>query len=194
MSEQSNKTRENILKAAMELFAEKGFHETSMAAIAKRAGLGKGTLYWHFSSKDELFKQLISEKGEGLFRQLRELLNQKFSPEKILKEFIRIKLIFMIENRELSQILLNNMQFTDQEFKLKLFQRHKEMVQELQKIIQRGMDEGIFRRGSSRDTAVAIIGMINSMNSILFFEDEDIDITEKVEFLYRMIMCGIKNE
>lgn len=45
--------RENIVQAALELFVEKGFHGTPIIAIVKRAGVGTGTIYLYFSSKDE---------------------------------------------------------------------------------------------------------------------------------------------
>ncbi|MFA6412219.1 MAG: TetR/AcrR family transcriptional regulator [Syntrophales bacterium] len=51
--EDSNK-RENILQAALELVAEHGFHGTPMSMIAEKAGVGAGTIYCYFKSKDEL--------------------------------------------------------------------------------------------------------------------------------------------
>ncbi|WP_067541977.1 TetR/AcrR family transcriptional regulator [Nocardia crassostreae] len=47
-------TRERIMRAAMELFAEKGFHATSVAEIGDRAGIQRGALYYHIGSKEEL--------------------------------------------------------------------------------------------------------------------------------------------
>jgi AcrR family transcriptional regulator len=49
------KKKEKIILAAMVLFAKKGFAKTSMADIAKEAGIGKGTTYEYFKGKDELF-------------------------------------------------------------------------------------------------------------------------------------------
>ena len=56
------KIKENgILSAAMEVFLEKGFSETSMQDIATKAGVGKGTIYDYFKSKEELFFQSIKQ-------------------------------------------------------------------------------------------------------------------------------------
>jgi len=51
--------REKILTAAMVVFARDGFHTATIAAIAKQAGLGKGTLYLYFKNKEDLTVQLV---------------------------------------------------------------------------------------------------------------------------------------
>lgn len=61
--------REAILAAALELFAERGFDGTTMPLVAERAGVGAGTIYRHFASKEAL--------GNALFRQSK-LLMQEF--------------------------------------------------------------------------------------------------------------------
>ncbi|MEM9493479.1 MAG: TetR/AcrR family transcriptional regulator [Myxococcota bacterium] len=47
-------TREAILTAALEVFSERGFHAATVPQVARRAGIGAGTIYGHFSSKEEL--------------------------------------------------------------------------------------------------------------------------------------------
>jgi AcrR family transcriptional regulator len=50
-----------ILRAALETFADKGFAATRLDDVARRAGVGKGTLYLYFSSKEELLKAVVRE-------------------------------------------------------------------------------------------------------------------------------------
>jgi len=52
---------QEILDAALSLFAEKGFAATRMDDIASRAGVTKGTIYLYFDSKEEVFKSLVRE-------------------------------------------------------------------------------------------------------------------------------------
>jgi AcrR family transcriptional regulator len=56
------RTRQAVIDAAYSLFLEKGFSATSMRQIAERAGLALGGIYNHFSSKDEIFQELIIDK------------------------------------------------------------------------------------------------------------------------------------
>ncbi len=57
MSPRASK-REDIERAALALFAERGFHGTSMPELAKAAGVGPGTIYRHFENKDALVNQM----------------------------------------------------------------------------------------------------------------------------------------
>ena len=54
-----DRTKAEILAAAFALFTEQGYHGTSMRQIAERAGIALGGIYNHFSSKDEVFEQVV---------------------------------------------------------------------------------------------------------------------------------------
>ena len=56
-----NKTKRKIFETAMQLFADKGYEATSIEEITATVGVAKGTLYYHFSSKEEIFNFLIEE-------------------------------------------------------------------------------------------------------------------------------------
>ena len=63
-------TRDKILSVANRLFSRFGFHKTSMDEIAKIARKAKGSLYYHFSSKEDLFKEVVSNEIISLKNQL----------------------------------------------------------------------------------------------------------------------------
>lgn len=77
-----NDKREEIVRAALELIAENGFHGAPMAMIAARAGVGAGTIYRYFENKDVMI--------EDLFRELEErsypLIKDGYLSEKPLRE------------------------------------------------------------------------------------------------------------
>ncbi|MDX6351350.1 MAG: hypothetical protein QOF84_6140 [Streptomyces sp.] len=58
-------TRQKLYEAAVTLIAEQGFSATTVDEIAERAGVAKGTVYYNFASKNELFEQLLRH-GVGL--------------------------------------------------------------------------------------------------------------------------------
>src|SRR5258707_1870489 len=62
--------RERILQAALELFAERGFHGTAVPLVAARAGVGAGTLYRYFESKEALVNALFRHWKSELTRAL----------------------------------------------------------------------------------------------------------------------------
>ena len=58
--------RDEIVRAALEMIAEQGFHGSPMAELAKRAGVGAGTIYRYFANKDELIAELYRELEERI--------------------------------------------------------------------------------------------------------------------------------
>jgi AcrR family transcriptional regulator len=51
-------TQQRLIRAALELFSSRGYHDTTTAQIAKKAGVAEGTIYRHFSSKQQLLNEL----------------------------------------------------------------------------------------------------------------------------------------
>jgi AcrR family transcriptional regulator len=78
------RTRQAILDAAYSLIIEQGYAATSMRQIAERAGLALGSIYNHFSSKDEVFRAIIAERHP--FFQIMPLLNSVEG--KTVEEFV----------------------------------------------------------------------------------------------------------
>jgi len=74
--------RDEIVRAALELIAENGFHGAPMAMIADKAGVGAGTIYRYFENKDVLINELYRE----LELRLYDVLMKGYSPEKPVRE------------------------------------------------------------------------------------------------------------
>ena len=74
--------REEIVRAALELIAEHGFHGAPMALIADRAGVGAGTIYRYFENKDVLISELYREVEE----RISTLLMDGYEPDKPFRE------------------------------------------------------------------------------------------------------------
>ncbi|MSP61289.1 MAG: TetR/AcrR family transcriptional regulator [Myxococcales bacterium] len=79
--------REAILDAALELFAERGFHGTAVPLVAERAGVGAGTLYRYFASKEALVNELFRHWKGLLGRMLLEGFPAAATPRKQFHEF-----------------------------------------------------------------------------------------------------------
>lgn len=59
--EEAQKTREQLMQSALDTFLEHGVARTSLAAIARNAGVTRGALYWHFKNKEDLFEALFGQ-------------------------------------------------------------------------------------------------------------------------------------
>jgi AcrR family transcriptional regulator len=78
---QGSETREELLAAALEVFARRGYRQAGVDEIAAAAGYSKGALYWHFSSKEELLMALVEERVDAPMRAMVALL-ESASPDR----------------------------------------------------------------------------------------------------------------
>jgi AcrR family transcriptional regulator len=92
--------REAILDAAMEAFAKRGFHGTSIDDVAAAAGVSKALIYEHFSSKQNLHDTLISVQAGELFRRLAAAADPELEAEQRLRDGVDAFLGFVEERRE----------------------------------------------------------------------------------------------
>ncbi len=90
--EQNNEIRQqsiqNIMIAALELFAHKGFYNTSVSQIAKEAGISKGLMYNYFKSKEELLQALVFNAIEEGEKMMDQILALNHPPATILQMII----------------------------------------------------------------------------------------------------------
>lgn len=101
-----NKTKRKIFEASMKLFAEKGYDATSIEEITATVGVAKGTLYYHFSSKEEIFNFLVEE-GIKLLQNSIDIKTSKL-PNYIdkLKAIILIQIKIVVKYEDIITILL----------------------------------------------------------------------------------------
>ncbi|MEU6881452.1 TetR/AcrR family transcriptional regulator [Streptomyces sp. NPDC046712] len=84
------RTRAALLKAALETFAEHGFHATSIEQICERAGYTRGAYYSNFASKEELFLALFDEHSERTVRRLAEAIDALTAEEYTLERLAEL--------------------------------------------------------------------------------------------------------
>lgn len=89
--------RQEILEAAIAVFVEKGYHAAKMADIAAAAGMGKGTLYEYFATKEALPKEIFNLFFAGLDTQLDQLRQSSLPPIEIIVQGIQLSLSDMDE-------------------------------------------------------------------------------------------------
>ena len=84
-ADRTAETRQQVLEAAIAVFAAKGYHETDVQVIADRAGVGKGTVYRHFGDKEKLFLAAATHSLE----QMAEAIGQEMRLDEGAAEYLR---------------------------------------------------------------------------------------------------------
>ncbi len=109
--QKKQETRQAIQLAAMKLFAEKGFENTSLEDIGTAAGIGKTTVYGYFANKKDIFLNFCDEELEHEFSRLQGLNHSGKPLIELLVDFFMIKFTFMTRNHELGRQMLREMIF-----------------------------------------------------------------------------------
>src|SRR5689334_6235899 len=97
--------REQLIRAAAQLFAERGYHPTSVADIVEHLGVGKGVFYWYFSSKEELLTELLKASHLSLRRRQQAAIGDEPDPVKRIELGIRATVAWFQEHREYFSII-----------------------------------------------------------------------------------------
>lgn len=101
--------KSDIYKAAASIFGEKGYDNSSLDEIAKSAGVAKGTIFYYFSSKEELFSSLINQGIDLLSTEIIRICKQKISIKKKLELTIKYHFTFYKENANLCSMILSQL-------------------------------------------------------------------------------------
>lgn len=165
------KRREEIIQAAMNVFSKKGFERSKMEAIATEAGIGKGTIYGYFSSKKELFEEMIYYNLDKYKKELSKIIvgQQNFSEK--LEGLFRYHASFLNQNLDIFQVI-NNGELLSHNMKKRLIDEQNSFFELLEKMIEKGISSGEISKNIDREVAVlCIIGSINQFAGKKVFID-----------------------
>lgn len=156
-----NKTKRKIFETSMKLFAEKGYDATSIEEITATVGVAKGTLYYHFSSKEEIFNFLVEE-GIKLIQNSIAIKTSKLSNyiDKI-KAIVLIQIKIVVKYEDIITILLS--QFWGKEARNQKCKKHVyDYINTIENIVKEGIDAGQIKQGNPEAIASEIYALICS--------------------------------
>jgi AcrR family transcriptional regulator len=163
----SQDSRDEILKAAMQLFAHRGFHETSMSEVAREARVSKALIFWHFKTKEELFVAVLNRLLEPYFIDFAEEAAVMDERAQILK-LAESYLLFVRDNASSVRFFLAQMLHDPRlseslnEQVLQLYGGYRAMLVEL---IASAQKKGICARQSAPELAAAFL--LSALNGLL---------------------------
>ena len=156
-----NKTKRKIFETSMKLFAEKGYDATSIEEITATVGVAKGTLYYHFTSKEEIFNFLVEE-GMKVLQNSINIKTSKFDNyiDKI-KAIVLIQIKIIVKYEYLITILLS--QLWGNEERNKMCKNHIfNYINTIEKIVKEGIEAKQIKNGDPKIIATEIYGLICS--------------------------------
>ena len=186
-----NKTKRKIFETSMKLFAEKGYDATSIEEITATVGVAKGTLYYHFSSKEEIFNFLIEE-GMKLLQNSIDIKTAKYDNyiDK-LKAVILIQIKIVMKYEDLITILLS--QFWGNETRNQKCQKHiYDYIDKIENIVKEGIEKKEIKKGDPKVIASEIYGLICSALVYKLRNEEEFDIMHLYKEFENTVIEGLK--
>ncbi len=169
MSEQENiATREKILNAAEDIFLEKGKDGARMQMIADKADVNKAMLFYYFTNKDLLYKEVLKSNFYEMLNQLGNIIVSEGKPDQKIEAFVEAYISFFRDHPDLPKLMLREIAAGGETV--------KQMIHELKQVIPfrmpntiiefvgSGIKEGQFRDVDPKQTIISIAGM-----SLIYF-------------------------
>lgn len=185
-------TRKKILAAAIMEFSRKGFHQTTMDQIAVAAGVAKGTLYYNYASKADLFRAAITDGMEIVIDRIRGALSSPLPFHRHLKKLVEQNIALYLKYSDLTRIVFNELTSgMDAEVLKEIEQVRSRYVAFLADQLQVGRDQGYLRPVDLELAAVGLVGMIENLCAHHLKNPRKASKKKIVETLYSLLVSGL---
>ena len=155
-------TKTILFNCGKELFSRNGFKDTNVSDITKISGIGTGTFYNYYSSKDELFMEIYLEENEKLKKKIMKSINIDQDPGSVVKELMLLNLKGMKSNPILKEWYNKEVSVKIENYfrEQKGLNRLDFMYQDFFEIIKRWQKEGKIRNDIDSTMIMAIFTSI----------------------------------
>lgn len=161
----STETRERVLRAAVRLFAEKGYHGTGVAEIGDAAGLQRGALYYHIGSKEDLLLVLLRRHVEESLEGEEHIAALDVDPAEKLRLLLRHHVRTLTERGAEASIYLRDASVLTGK-RARELQGLRDRVQEIwQTVVREGEESGVFRKSDP----VVVLGLLSFANFVFLW-------------------------
>ena len=143
-------------------FSENGYHATSVQEIVSGLGVGKGVFYWYFSSKEELFLEILREAQQDLRRAQMNAIADEADPIRRIEKGIRTTLAWPSEHHDL--ITLVQFAATEERFAPALRRGQDIAIDDLVRHVKEGIVAGRIRDGDAILIAHGILGVTGHLS------------------------------
>ncbi len=185
-------TKEHILKAAGKVFERFGFNKASMADIAQAARKSRRTIYMHFASKEDVFKEVIDKEVGALVIKLQAIANQPIPADEKLRVYMHTRMNAIKELSiyydALRQDLRNNIGIVES-----LREEYDALEARLiRSILDEGNSKGIFAIGDTQLMAEALVMATKGFELPIFMGRSDFDHERLIDPVIDLLYTGIK--
>jgi len=181
--------RDQLVAYAARRFAENGYHPTSVAEIVSGMGVGKGVFYWYFSSKEELFVEILRSAQRDLRRAQERAIAGEEDPLARIELGIRATIRWLSEHRD--HFILIQFAASDEHFAPLIRVGEEVAVADVSRHIRAGMERGRIDAGDPEVLGHAMLGVTNQLARVLLFEKK-MDPSTVADAVVRFALGGLR--
>src|SRR5262245_9800854 len=156
-------TRDRILQAALQIFAEKGYHGAAVDDIVRRSQTSKGAVYHHFPNKEALFLALVDELSARLATAVTTAIQTSHGALSKVEAALRAGLETFAQHRELARILLLEPVSLGETYAAKRAEVHGRFAALIQFYLDQAVAEGAIPQLDTRVATLAWLGAVNEV-------------------------------
>ena len=185
-----NKTKNLIFESAIKIFSESGYRGATMDDIAANAGLVKGTLYYHFASKEEIFNFIVEEGLKILQNQVSEVQYLNVGPIEKLVKICRIQLTFIYGYTDFFKIVMSQL-WGNENRQSELREKIKKYINEIEINIKVAMEKGKIEKGDTELIAFQFFGSLCSSAIYESIHNERVNLESIIESTIKFTLKGL---
>lgn len=158
--------RQEVSEAAVRVFNRLGYKGASLSAVAAELGVDRATIYYYFSSKEQLFDEILRTVLEQNLALTKRIADSNMSPRRKLRELLTAFMVSYKDNYPLLYIYIREdlSQVSDKRsiWSAEMRRMNKEIEEAVIRMIEQGFADGSLRRiGSAKVVAAGLLGMLN---------------------------------
>lgn len=192
--EKINDKYHRILEAAVKVFAEQGFFQSTVSQIAKEAGVADGTIYLYFKNKDDILVQFFSYKTKQVFARFREEVDKADNTIDKFRNLIRRHLEEFQCDRNMAVVYQAETHQSSRLVEKQIKEMSKMYFDIVSEIIEQGQEEGVIKKDLYLSLVKRfILGAVDEVISTWLHSSSKYDLVSMADPLVELFLKGIGN-
>jgi AcrR family transcriptional regulator len=191
--DRAEERRQQIMEAALACFARKGYYKTTMDDIVAESGLSKGSLYWYFKSKDDLFVSLVKSFFLDMRQDSEAILAQHATASDKLRAVGQYFVKFFQEMEPFFTVFFEF--WIQSALSQEINQWFSELLGQYQTVIagilQEGITNGEFKASDARDLALAFMAVYDGLLFYAMLMPQAVDIERSSQVFVETLLAGL---
>ncbi len=155
--------KERITEAAARLFVRNGYYQTSMDDVAREAGIAKGSLYYHFKNKSQLFCETVTEGIRYFEEQADGIVSGNQNPQKIAESMVALLVGLYTDHENIADMVMAETSAgIDEDVVSEIREAKDHFIAKIASVIDEGMADGSVRSCGSMSAACAMVAYIHT--------------------------------